>query len=186
MLRVLQHSVVEWENTDALVYPQDESAQPAWRPLYRQSIIGIFPRTVVEIQSVNPPADFFVSGGFCIVSERLRTVLQGVGVRAEYFPVEMMHGCTRYTDRAFYFANFTDEIDCLDEVHGRYEYRDSGGVRWVESIQRLSVDESRAVGHDLFFVARKSGLLLVASQTLQDLIRQQKISGIEFTDPAEY
>lgn len=185
MLRVLQVSTAEKETTDALVFPKDSSRTPVWRPLYRQSLVGKFPPTTVEIASENPPSDYFSSGGFQIVSELLKKHINQFGVHAEYFPVDAFQGELPIT-KQFFFANFLEEVECLDEANGEYVYKPNDPQKWIERIQVMVIDETKTAGHHLFFVSRLSGPVFLVSQELQDSIRRQGFTGIDFIDPRNW
>lgn len=117
------------------------------------------------------------------MSEKLRDILDRFEVPAEYFHVEVVFQGAPYTELAFYFANFRDEVECLDETYGRYTYKSGAHSNWVDRIEKLVIDESKALGHHLFFIARLSGHVFMASEELQNAIREKGISGIDFVNP---
>jgi hypothetical protein len=169
VIRIWETATSDEEYTHAAILNLLDFREQDRRPLYRQSLAGRFPQTTVEIESAYPPSDYFNTGGFFMVSGALKSQLEGFGVDSEFFPVSIVYEGEPYTARPFFFANVRDEVECLDEVQGEYEYwQKPQWSRHVEKIRRLVLDEAKAAGHHLFFVARLSGPVFCASAELQE------------------
>lgn len=187
MIRIWETATSDEEYTHARILNLRDFRDQDRRPLYDQSLEGRFPQTTVEIESAYPPSDYFNTGGFFMVSAALKSHFEGLGVDSEFFPVRIIYEGKPYTERAFFFANIRDEVECLDEVQGEYDYwQKRQWSRHVERIRRLVIDESKAAGHHLFYVARLSGPVFCASEELQRSIRNGRFTGIDFIDPSNY
>ena len=122
-----------------------------------------FSNTRLEILSDNPPADFFEPGTMFTVSDRLKAVLQGFDVHAEFFPLRIMYHGGEYTERTFYFCNIRDCVECLDLVRGKYSFwKKPGFTDNVQKIKRLAIDEEKAAGHHLFRIAKGAEYIVCA------------------------
>jgi hypothetical protein len=157
-------------------------------PKYTVSIGENAPNIILEIESKYPPEDYFDSSNYFIISDRLKQELERFQTVAEYIPIkEVIHKGKPYTDSSFYFANIRDEVECLDETNGQYTYwTKPGWTHRIDEIETLVIDESKAAGHHLFFIARLSGPVFCASEELQSSIVEKGFTGIRFIDPADW
>ena len=83
-----------------------------------------------------------------------------------------------------FFANVFDEVDCLGSNIAHYSLFNGNEIK--DEIPPLVLDETKAVGHHLFFLGRASGPIFIASPDFQNAIADRRISGIKFIDPEHY
>lgn len=165
----------EWLNGYGLSFA---SGQPAPRP---------FPDTTVDVCSDPAPPDFFQPGSLFLVSDRLKVVLEQFGVRAEFFRVQVLHQGRECADRAYYFCNILDVVECLDLEHGEYTFwKKPGFTDHVDAIKKLAIDEGRASGHDLFRIAKGAEYIACVSDRVATEVQSQKLTGMRLVNPEDW
>ena len=133
----------------------------------------------LEVYSEYPPADYFEPGTVFTVSDRLKAMLEEFKVRAEFFPVRVAYEGRDYTERAFFFCNILDCVECLDLNRGEYTFwKKPGFTDRVDAIKRLALDESKVAGHDLFRIGKGAEYIVGVSDRLGSRIAQQRYTGV--------
>lgn len=184
MYRVLSPSDYGAE-TNIIILNQEEIRDAGCRPIYRQRLVGRLPQLRASAEVRDIPPDFVSTGGFLIVSKKLRTLMEKFHVASEYFPVELtVHGKSHPCSGEVFFANIFDEVDCLGSNIAHYSSFNGNEIK--KEIPPLVIDEAKAVDHHLFFLARASGPIFIASPDFQNAVADRGISGIKFLNPEHY
>ena len=150
------------------------------------SLRGKFPPDLkIRITPGSPaPPDYFHCGPMRIVSEDLMGLLKAWPVtEAEFFPVQIFQK-NEPLDRNYFCFHVVAEVDCLDLE--RSEYTTYEGTVFVRSVKRLVLDESKAVGHPLFRLARFYLTVTCVQESLADVIRQARKTGLKFVNPQDW
>lgn len=141
----------------------------------------------LEVYSEHPPADYFEPGTVFTVSDRLKATLDEFEVRAQFFPVRVVYDGRDYTERAFFFCNLLDRVECLDLNRGEYTFwKKPGFTDHVDAIKRLAIDESKAAGHDLFRIAKGAEYIVGVSDRVASRIDQQRHTGVRLVEPSDW
>lgn len=149
--------------------------------LYNTQVTPIVEDLVVTIDKL--PLDYFTAGVLRFFSEELLDTVRPFCRTAEFVPVPVRVDGLEAFNRPFFLANIVEQVECLDEVNGRYTYWNDGSVHEIE---KLAIDLTRTEGHDLFWVKRTVPILLCASQAVQDAVRRAGHTGIGFRDPEDW
>jgi hypothetical protein len=152
------------------------------------AMTGIFfSNTRLEILSDHPPTDFFEPGAMFTVSDRLKVELEGFGVHAEFFPLRIICDGRDYTERAFYFCNILDCVECFDFDRGKCTFwKKPGFTDRIKKIKKLAIDEKKAEGHDLFRVAKGGEYIVCTSDRVAARIEELKLTGMRFIEPKDW
>jgi hypothetical protein len=164
----------QWFGTDFSVF----NCEPApWRSL----------DMTLELLWDYPPADFFEAGTVFTVSDRLKHVLDQFDVRAEYFPLRVARRGQEYMERAFYFCNILDLVDCFDLKRGKYTFETKPGFTdHVHQIRRLAIDGAKAAGHDLFRIAKGGEYIVCVTDMLASRIQDGRFTGMRLVKPRDW
>lgn len=146
------------------------------------SLVGHLPEISLDIISDYPPADYFNAGPLFVVSERLRGLLESANAAIEYHPVVLFKDGHEIHGGGYCFANLLKKIDCFNFEKSIYTM----DGEFIDKIQRLEIDESKADGNPLFRLARSFDVITLASQDLRDTVLGAGITGVKFFDPADW
>ena len=149
-----------------------------------ESLRGQFPEGLrIVVESPRPPADYFKCGAMDVASEGLmRELAAHPGVKAEFFPVEVLTGKGGRVETQFYCMHVLDRADCFDFERSKFSVDEDG---FIEDIDKLVLDESKALGHELFRVANVDFVILCASEPLAQRVSAGGFTGVKFFDPSE-
>lgn len=171
--------------TNIIISNQEEIRKAGCRPIYRQRLVGRLPQLQACAEVRDIPPDFVSTGGFMLVSRKLRTLMEEFHVASEYFPVEVtVNEESHHCSGDIFFANVFDEVDCLHPNIAHFSLFKGNEIN--DELPPLELDETKAVGHHLFFLARASGPIFIASPDFQNAVADRRISGIKFIDPEHY
>jgi hypothetical protein len=146
-----------------------------------------FPETTVDVCTDPSPSDFFEPGTLFLVSDRLKALLEGFDVRAEFFQVQVLHQGRQCTGRAYYYCNILDLVECLDLELGEYTFlKKPGFTDHVDAINKLVIDEARAAGHDLFRIGKGAEYIACVSDRVAAKIQECQFNGMRLVDPADW
>jgi hypothetical protein len=147
------------------------------------SLRGEFPQVKLVVESDHPPTDYFTCGPMHVVSARLMDALTSQrGVQAEFFPIEIEQAGRAYTATIYYCLHVLDRADCFDFEQSKYSVDEDGSV---DEIERLVLDESETLGHELFRVAHIDFPILCASEQLAHRVAVDGFTGMRFFEPSE-
>lgn len=120
-----------------------------------------------------------------LCSGKLRQALEHAGVQnVQYFPVELVAKDGKTLSSDYNVANFLGRLKCLDWENSVVDpaYRADG---LAIHIDKLVLDTRAIEGRKLFRMEENSAVLLVA-QSLRAHIESLGITGVRFTDPADF
>jgi hypothetical protein len=145
---------------------------------------GSFPDITLTIEPPYPPADFLTCGPIRVVSEKLmQTLVSHPGVLAEFFPLDVIYAGQLYTETNYYCLHILDGVECLDFERSKFSVDPEKG--WVDAIDKLVIDESKVVGHELFRITDVDFIIECASEQLAERITAAKFTGVRFFEPTE-
>lgn len=147
-----------------------------------KSLIGQLPGIELEIISDYEPADYFSAGPLFIVSDRLRTVFEAVNAAVEYHPVTLLNQPGLRNGPEYFFANLLEKVDCFDFEKSVY----SLDGPFIDKIEKLAIDESKAVGKELFRLANSYDDITLVSQDLADSVTSAGLTGAKFVAPGDW
>lgn len=149
-----------------------------------ESLRGQFPEGLrLIVESTYPPADYFKCGSMDVASEGLMRELEShPGVKAEFFPIEVVTGARARVGAQYYCMHVLDRADCFDFERSKFSVDEDG---FIERIDRLVLDESRALGHELFRIANVDFVILCTSEQLAQRVGAGGFTGVKFFDPSE-
>jgi hypothetical protein len=186
MTKVWCQSLEEQSYTEARIAAEEWFAYP-FSVFDCSPAPGASPEITLEISTPHPPADFFQPGTLFTVSDRLRAALEEFDVRTEFFPLRVLYGGAEYTERAFYFCNILDCVECLDLARGEYTFETKPGfTHLVHLIRKLAIDERKAAGHDLFRIANGGECTVCVSDRLASRIADGKLTAVRFVEPQDW
>lgn len=141
----------------------------------------------LEVYSEHPPDDYFEPGTVFTVSDPLKRALEKFEVRAEFFPIRVVYEGRDSTDRAFFFCNILDRVDCLDLKRGDYTFWTRPGFTdRVDAIEQLALDECKAAGHDLFRIGTGAEYVVCVSDRVADCIVAERYTGVRLIEPSDW
>lgn len=120
-----------------------------------------------------------------LCSGKLRHALEQAGVQnVQYFPVDVVAKDGKTLGRDYNVANFLARVKCLDWESSVVDptYRADG---LAIHIDKLVLDTDAIQGRKVLRMEENSTVLLVA-QSVRDLIESLGITGVRFTDPADF
>jgi hypothetical protein len=186
MTKIWSHVVEEEEYTEARIVRLEEF-ESDFSVFHCMPVPGKFPNTTLELIWGYPPADFFEPGTVFTVSDRLKSVLEEFHVRAEFFPLRVIHRGGEYTERAFYFCNILDCVECLDLERGEYTFETKPGFAdHVSKIRKLAIDETKAARHDLFRIAKGGECIVCTSDRVASRIVERQLTGMKLVAPEDW
>jgi hypothetical protein len=148
---------------------------------------GRFPDVTLELRWKSPPADFFQAGTLFTVSDHLKSVLEEFPIRAEFFPVKVVRQGGGYVERAYYFCNILDCVECFDLTRGKYRFWEKPGFTdRVDRIEELVIDEDKAAGHDLFRIAKGGEYIVCVSDRVASTIAERQLTGMRLVNPEDW
>lgn len=149
-----------------------------------ESLRGQFPEGLrLIVKSPYPPADYFKCGGMNVVSGGLMRELEAhPSLKVEFFPVEVVTEAGGHVGTRYYCMHVMDRADCFDFERSKFSVDEDG---FIEDMDKLALDESKAVGHELFRVANIDHVILCASEALARRIIAGGFTGVKFSDPSE-
>jgi hypothetical protein len=138
--------------------------------------------TLVVVRSSAPPTDFFMAGMMPVVSQKLKTLLDKHGVRAEFIPVGLRHGSGQESQSRFYCFNLLSALDCLDK-HQSVFAADRG---FALDIERLVLVPTRPEEPPVYFIANAIPSIVCARDDVADEIERSGCTGIVFRTPEQW
>ena len=146
-------------------------------------LTGRFPEaTKLVLRSAGEPRDFFMAGPMPVVSERLRAVLEGFRVAAEFFPVEVVSKDGSSLGSRWCCLNVLSVVDCLDWEKSVYKLEKN----FATQLERVAVVDEAIGAHALFRIARAIPSLICASESLSDAVAASGCSGVVFKKPEDW
>lgn len=147
-----------------------------------ESLIGQLPEIKLEITTEYPPADYFKAGPLFILSGHLRTLFESVNALVEYHPVTLLRSHRVLQEREYFLANLLEKVDCFDYEKSVYTLAGD----YIDKIEKLSIDESKAEGAPLFRLANSFDVITLASGELVDAVTAAGLTGVKFVEPRDW
>lgn len=138
-----------------------------------------FPQTVIRVNPVPKPPDFFTVGSLDIVSARLKAFFQKENLNIEFLPLRMQVGAEDIAD-SFFFANPLDVFPCLDRENSKFSEYDESEGGGIMRIDHLVLQDDLTSGSK-YFVMEERLLLIAEKELFQKMIREGFV-GFDFKD----
>lgn len=147
----------------------------------------VFPPTNMLIDSGDSITDYIESGSRVVVSQQLRSVLEDIGVRADFWPLRTFIDEVEYSERVFYLCKILDRVDCFDYARGECTFHTKPGfTHRIDTISRLAIDEDKAAGHHLFYLDNGAGYILCVSDELAERLVSSALTGMKIIAPEDW
>ncbi len=146
-------------------------------------MIGRFPEaTKLVLRSAGAPRDFFMAGPMPVVSERLRTILEGFRVAAEFFPVDVISKDGSSLGSRWCCLNVLSVVDCLDWEKSVYKLEKN----FATGLERVALVDDAIGSQALCRIARAIPSLICASDCLSDAVVASGCTGVVFKKPEDW
>lgn len=156
---------------------RDNGWQPAM--VFPDNLPDEPPPLKVRVISRKRPADMIMYGLQCVVSERLRDVLDQFKVQARYFPTEVTWKKAPYTDAKFFLMKLHDNLDALDTAKSDYDVWDRGGtILPYIHMRRVVLRDDVVEGYHFFSLAKCLDQILIASEELVNAVKAAGLTGM--------
>ncbi|HET8933336.1 MAG TPA: DUF1629 domain-containing protein [Polyangiales bacterium] len=127
------------------------------------------------------PTDF-IERPFVVVSERLKSVLDAVGVdNVQYFRAQLQQELSNETLSGFWLANIIGRIACVDPLRSRYELVDGE----PSALEAFSIDPARTLGMSIFRLAEDPRMIVI-SPRVQAALNAASLRRVLLQDPEAY
>lgn len=134
--------------------------------------------SVVEILVMDKPTDFFKVGQLFIVSQKLIDIFERESINFEAIKADVKDKNGNKVD-GYYLINILDFEDCFDSENSSYE--EANGFYF--SIGKMVIKNS-IIQADVFRIKNLAYYIVVVSENIRKILRQEAIAGIEF-EPIE-
>lgn len=168
--------------TDAVI--RDLALVDAVAIMFGRSVAADFPRNLeIVIRSKNAPTDFFMTGEFPIVSDKLKAILDHFEVAAEYFPVKLAAKAGKRVFRKKWFCfNLLTAVDCLDRKKSVF-VNEKG---WATKISRLAIINRKIGDKPVALVANTLPMLIVVQDSIAQRSLESGCTGVIFKSPSDW
>lgn len=144
------------------------------------SLVGKWPKIVLDVRSDYPPADSFRCGLMLLVTRRLAQVIFDSSPEGtvEFLPVEVVFQGESYQN--YGFLNIIPELDALDREMS--EFTEFKGR--VDSIQKMRLKD--CAGSQSIFRLDSYDWVVCVSEALAEKIEKEKFTGVAFEADYEW
>lgn len=131
----------------------------------------------------NRATDFLANDmSWFVVSEKLKTVLDALNTKIQYFKVKITEKSTEQPLENYYVANIISLVNALCIENSTYFKTQINGIGTVYSISKYAIYEDKANGFDIFKLTGHQEIPIFVSEKFRIMILDQKITGMEFLE----
>lgn len=127
--------------------------------------------------------DYMVCGTAKLISPRFRQLLESYKVAAKFHPVDIFLLKKKELIDGYSHFELLAEEDCFDFVNSEYTTYDNGDIRFLD---KLSLNTNSTLKHEIFHIAKIDYDIICVTRKLRDIIIEEKITGVEFTEPGKW
>lgn len=121
--------------------------------------------------------DYFTSGPYLLVSERLRYLFITLNAKFEYYPVNIINKTKKCINPKYYYAHLLSESDFINKANSIYETFEYN-PEYINEIEKLIVNKNTDITVSYLTKCIDRSFMLINENVAKKLL-ENKITGIE-------
>ena len=123
---------------------------------------------------------------FILVSDKLKSILEGASGQFEYFPIELLNARGKKVSKPYFLANLVGTLDCLDKQNSEFEMS-SMDKSQVLCFKKLMLDKEKLDDKlNIFRLAEMTQLHIVTRDLAVEIKRNNDCEGAIFVFTDNY
>lgn len=127
------------------------------------------------------PTDYLANDmGWFVVSRRLKTIMETLNTKIEYFPVDIVELNSGDSLEGYYIANILKVVDALCLEESDYYEIQTKSVGTIYNVRKYAIYESEVENSDIFKLGNRQEIPIFVSETFKKEIENNELTGMEF------
>ncbi|RIJ66294.1 MULTISPECIES: imm11 family protein [unclassified Rummeliibacillus] len=118
--------------------------------------------------------------GWFVVSRRLKTIMENLNTKIEYFPVDIIELKSGDSLEEYYIANILKVVDALCLEESDYHEIQTKSVGTIYNIRKYAIYENKVENSDVFKLGTRQEIPIFVSEIFKREIENNELTGLEF------
>ncbi|MBC1291720.1 imm11 family protein [Listeria booriae] len=120
--------------------------------------------------------------GWLVVSDRLKTMMEELNIKAEFFSVSIREKTTNTKLNDYYVTNIIETVDALCLEESEYFETVTKKEGTIYTIQKYAVYGDKLVGKNMFKLPNRQEIPTFVSEIFKEEVNKKSLTGMEFLE----